>query len=100
MNSEKVVFEEIGLSSLKARNIIMKLIEDQIRNYNLEHLQAWEANHNVKENANGEKIDFLKKKKQHLEQLFKQAESSDGSVDFSFSLDVKVSNEKNAMAVR
>lgn len=90
MKSEKITISEQGISLDQASQFLLKLIEDQITNYNEQQMAAWERNHLIAREESEAKMAYLKEQKNKLKMLLQEADMSTESVDFNFSLGIVI----------
>ncbi len=90
MTTKTINIIEFDLEVFKSKNMILKLIDDQINNYNLQFLRDWERNHSTSSEVKNAKIKALEAKKTEIQALFDECEANNTLVDFNISIDVKL----------
>ena len=88
MKTEKITICEKGIAPDQAAQFLLRLIENQITNYNEQQMIAWERNHFTSNEESEAKMAYLKEQKNKLKHLLNQKNAE--SVDFIFSLGVVV----------
>lgn len=81
---------EFDLEVFKSKSMILKLIDDQINNYNIQFLREWERNHTISSADKKAKIKALEAKKAEIKALFEDCEANNTRVDFNVSIEMAV----------
>lgn len=98
MTTKTISINEFDLEVFKSKNMILKLIDDQINNYNLQFLREWERNHSISSEGKNAKVKALEAKKAEIQALFDECESNNTIVDFNISIDVKMKSPARELA--
>lgn len=98
MTTKTININEFDLEIVKSKSMILKLIDDQINNYNLQFLREWERNHSTSSAEKKAKIKALEAKKTEIQALFDECEANNTIVDFNISIDVKMKSPARDLA--
>lgn len=98
MTTKTININEFDLDVFKSKSMILKLIDDQINNYNLQFLREWERNHSTSSEEKKTKIKALEAKKTEIQALFDECEANNTIVDFNISIDVKMKSPARELA--
>lgn len=96
MKSNNFIIEESGLKPHESKDMIIKMIDNQINNYKLEYLSQWEKDHSTTDELKNKKIEELKAKKKEIEAFFNAPNSNE--TGFTIQLHVKEEVPMLAMA--
>lgn len=91
-----VSVQETGLDTWDGKNMIFKIIDNQINNYKLQFLTDWERNHDVSPVEKEQKIEKLMLAKENLQELFKNIAKKGAEVNFTLNLDVEITSKEHA----
>ena len=88
---EKVQFLNGTFAPTEARDILFKVIDDQIKFYKIQNLGRWMKNHDCEQESCNQAIEQLKQKKSDLAAIIREAQEENGNItlrgDFIISLD-------------
>lgn len=98
MTTKTINMTEFDLEVFKSKSMILKLIDDQINNYNLQFLREWERNHGISSEDKKAKIKALEAKKAEIKALFDNCEANNTRVDFNISIDLAVKTPERELA--
>ena len=98
MNLDKIEIKESGLPISKAKELIIRLIDNQIQNYRLQHMSAWEAGEVDSLKDEHENIQLLVEKKEQILRAFEGEDHDDTLIDVDFSLNLNI-QKQNLRAV-
>jgi len=98
MTTKSISINEFDLQVFKSKSMILKLIDEQINNYNLQFLTEWEKNHSVSPKDKTAKINVLEAKKAEIQALFDECETNNTLVDFNITIDVKLKTPEPELA--
>lgn len=97
MITKTINISESDLESFNSKSMVLKLIDDQINNYNLQYLKEWEKNHATPSTEVKAKISALKAKKIEINALFDDCAANNTVVDFNISINMRVKPQVNAL---
>lgn len=89
LNTTTVNLKEFGLDIRGGKEMIFRIIDNQISNYKIQFLMDWEGNHKISSQEKDRKIQKLKSTKEELNRFFNQCNSGNTEIDFTFNLEVK-----------
>ena len=98
MKTQTLKIAEQNYQLHESRNMISKIIDNQINNIKLHFLTEWERDHSLPLDINDEKITLLKNKKKDLNELFNKFSDTNYLVDFDISIDVKFKKKDIAVS--
>lgn len=98
MKSNKFIIEEIGLKKHESRDMLIKLINDQIKSCKVDYLAQWEKDHSITPDACNKKIEALKAKRREIEGFFEESKFESPIIDLSVSVELKVLEETRELA--
>ena len=83
VQDQKVQFLKGEFTPLEAKDMIYRMIDEQINQYKLQHLSRWEHDHNTSVEAIDQKIENLKRIKQEFAEMIRQAREENCQVNLS-----------------
>lgn len=89
VNTKTVHVEEFGLDVKGGRDMILRIIDNQINNYKIQFLTNWEGNHNLSPTDKNRKIEKLTQMREDVKAFFHESDFKDDEIDFSFNLEIK-----------
>lgn len=89
MNTKTVHLEEFGLDVKGGRDMILRVIDNQINNYKIQFLTNWEGNHYLSPADKDRKIEKLMQMREDLKTFFNTSDFKGDEIDFSFNLEIK-----------
>lgn len=94
METKTIQLEESGLNIQDGKNMIFRIIDNQILNYKMQFQTEWERNHNTSPELKNAKIAELEATKKALNHLL---DSGDFQSELSllFNLEIKVQETKS-----
>lgn len=98
MNLDKIEIKESGLPVSKAKELIIRLIDNQIQNYRLQRMSDWEAGEVDSLEEDHENIRVLVEKKEQILRAFEGEDLDDTLIDVDFSLNLNI-QKQNLRAV-
>jgi hypothetical protein len=98
MNLDKIEIKESGLPVSKAKELIIRLIDNQIQNYRLQRMSEWEAGEVDSLEEDHENIRVLVEKKEQILRAFEGEDLDDTLIDVDFSLNLNI-QKQNLRAV-
>ena len=90
MQSNKFTIEECGIQNHESKEMIIKMINNQINTYKLEYLSQWERDHSITPDSINKKIEALRAKKKEIEGFFSETNHVNPTIDLSVSFELKV----------
>lgn len=76
-----------------SKDMILSIIDFQIKKHRIQHLSDWERNHNISSERVNAQINALVAKKEEIKNWFKSRTSKDALVDLNISIDIAVKEE-------
>jgi hypothetical protein len=76
----------------EVNNMILQSIDNQINNYKLKNLSNWIHNHNCDQGFYENKINQLKQKKEELQKMIQEAQSTGCNLKLSDNLEITLEN--------
>jgi hypothetical protein len=98
MKEKKLNIDANGLELCDSKSMILDLIDNQIKNHNLQFLVNWERDHSISSEENEKKIKALRTLKCEVIEFFNSCNTDDLWADFQFSIDIKVKQKTNVAA--
>lgn len=90
MKSNKFIIEESGLKTYESKDMIIRIIDNQINNYKLEYLSQWEKDHSTTAELKNKKIEELELKKKEIEFFFNKSNSNGSRFTIQFHIKEEV----------
>lgn len=85
---QKVQFINETFSPSEAKDVILKVIDDQINYYKLQDLSCWMKNNPSQQEVACDRIAQMKQKKEQLSEIIKEAEAVGQKVKLSCDFDI------------
>ena len=92
MPTKKVKIQELGFKSEEGKSMILRFLDDQIKNYKLKSLSDWERNHDPSVFSANEATEKLTSAKQEFLHFFESLDENE-ELDFSLQLEVKLNKK-------
>ena len=93
MKDLKISLAEDKLRTIDGRNMIIKIIDEQINHQKLQFLSDWIRDHKVSFSKFDDKIKRLESMKEEMLAFFSSVNLNDSSVNFTLDLEVKLAIE-------
>jgi len=94
MNLNEVIIEESGIEKNQSKEIILSLINNQIKKQKFQYRSEWERDHTVSTEKRDQKLKALYEKKAQVEKFFEDLLTSNNSVDITLSIHTNVDESK------
>lgn len=93
MKTNKINIEECGLAKRESKDLIFKVLNDQINNCKRAYFSEWERNHSTSPDTMNAKIEALEAKKREIETFFEEYSQNAASMDVNIAIEVKVKEQ-------
>ena len=90
MKLDSIQIQEKDLTISKARDLVIRLIDNQIQNYRLQNISDWERGHVRTLNEENDIVSLLAQKKAELLKKLENNQDENALVDINFKLDLNV----------
>lgn len=90
MKTNKFNIEECGLAKSESKDLIFKILNNQIRNCKAQYFSEWERDHSTTSEVTDAKIAALKEKKREIEAFFQDCSENESCMDVNISIELKV----------
>lgn len=90
MKLDSIQIQEKNLTLEKAKDLVIRLIDNQIQNYHLQNMSDWERGQKTAMREEGDMIAILSRKKQEIIRTLESGHEENARVDIDFKLDLNV----------
>jgi hypothetical protein len=90
MKTNKLTIEECGLQLNESRDLIFKMLNNQIEMCKLNYISEWEKDHSISADIKNQKIEALRAKKEEVAAFFNECAGGNPKMDLHISFEFKV----------